>query len=123
MLLVLGFPPRSDRLARFRFAEWRLWKVRPQSPCLIIDLCDGLKLLQPRQRPWLKNLDEFYLVKLHAKSGNRKSRRRTTAMKKHNHSSDDRPIQSRGKYSRHSRGQALTNFASDRHTGATCLKP
>src|SRR6266550_494001 len=25
--------------------------------------------------------------------------------------------------SRHSRGQALTNFASDRHTGATCLKP
>ena len=49
--------------------------------------------------------------------------RRTTAMKKHNHSSDDRPIQYRGKYSRHSRGQALTNFASDRHTGATCLKP
>jgi hypothetical protein len=37
--------------------------------------------------------------------------RRTTAMKKHNHSSDDRPIQYRGKYSRHSRGQALTNFA------------
>src|SRR3981189_1859142 len=49
--------------------------------------------------------------------------RRTTAMKKHNHSSDDRPIQYRGKYSRHSRGQALTNFASDRHTGATCRKP
>jgi hypothetical protein len=49
--------------------------------------------------------------------------RRTTAMKKHNHSSDDRPIQYRGKYSRHSRGQALTNIASDRHTGATCLKP
>jgi hypothetical protein len=49
--------------------------------------------------------------------------RRRTAMKKHNHSSDDRPIQYRGKYSRHSRGQALTNFASDRHTGATCLKP
>ena len=49
--------------------------------------------------------------------------RRTTAMKKHNHSSDDRPIQYRGKYSRHSRGRALTNFASDRHTGATCLKP
>jgi len=49
--------------------------------------------------------------------------RRTTAMKKHNHSSDDRPIQYRGKYSRHSRGQALTNFASGRHTGATCLKP
>ena len=44
-------------------------------------------------------------------------------MKKHNHSSDDRLIQYRGKYSRHSRGQALTNFASDRHTGATCLKP
>src|SRR5260221_12453810 len=48
---------------------------------------------------------------------------RTTAMKKHNHSSDDRPVQYLGKYSRHSRGQALTNFASDRHTGATCLKP
>jgi hypothetical protein len=47
----------------------------------------------------------------------------TTAMKKHNHSSDDRLIQYRGKYSRHSRGQALTKFASDRHTGATCLKP
>src|SRR6266446_2164534 len=29
--------------------------------------------------------------------------RRTTAMKKHNHSSDDRPIQYRGTYSRHSR--------------------
>src|ERR1700693_895153 len=49
--------------------------------------------------------------------------RRTTAMKKHNHSSDDRPIQYRGKYSRHSRGQALTKFVSDRNTGATCLKP
>src|SRR3981189_1373150 len=49
--------------------------------------------------------------------------RRTTAMKKHNHSSDDRPIQYRGKHSRHSRGHALTNFASDRNTGATCLKP
>jgi hypothetical protein len=47
----------------------------------------------------------------------------TTEMKKHNHSSDDRPIQYRGKYSRHSRGQALTEFASDRNTGATCLKP
>jgi hypothetical protein len=44
-------------------------------------------------------------------------------MKKHNHSSDDRPIQYRGKHSRHSRGHALTNFASDRNTGATCLKP
>jgi hypothetical protein len=55
--------------------------------------------------------------------GSRSDPRRTTAMKKHNHSSDDRPIQYRGKYSRHSRGQALTNFASDRHTGATCLKP
>jgi hypothetical protein len=33
-------------------------------------------------------------------------------MKKHNHSSDDRLIQYRGKYTRHSRGQALTNFAS-----------
>jgi hypothetical protein len=32
----------------------------------------------------------------------------TTAMKKHNHSSDDLLIQYRGKYSRHSRGQALT---------------
>jgi hypothetical protein len=32
----------------------------------------------------------------------------TTAMKQHNHSSDDRLIQYRGKYSRHSRGQALT---------------
>src|SRR5216684_3725297 len=47
----------------------------------------------------------------------------TTAMKKHNHSSDDRLIQYRGEYPRHSRGQALTNFASDRHTGAKCLKP
>jgi hypothetical protein len=51
------------------------------------------------------------------------SPRRTTAMKKHNHSSDDRPIQYRGKYLRHSRGQALTEFASDRNTGASCLKP
>ena len=32
----------------------------------------------------------------------------TSAMEKHNHSSDDRLIQYRGKYSRHSRGQALT---------------
>jgi hypothetical protein len=48
--------------------------------------------------------------------------RRTTAMKQHNHSSDDRPIQYHGKVSRHSRGQALTEFASDRNTGATCLK-
>ncbi|MDB5606989.1 MAG: hypothetical protein JWP25_3889 [Bradyrhizobium sp.] len=53
----------------------------------------------------------------------RRNERRTSAMKKHNHSSDDRPIQYHGKYSRHSRGQSLTNFASDRHTGATCLKP
>jgi hypothetical protein len=30
----------------------------------------------------------------------------TPAMKKHNHSSGDRPIQYDGKYSRHSRGQA-----------------
>jgi hypothetical protein len=36
-------------------------------------------------------------------------------MKKHNHSSDDRLIQYRGKHSRQSRGQALTNFPSDRH--------
>jgi hypothetical protein len=43
-------------------------------------------------------------------------------MKKHNHSSDDHPIQYRGKVSRHSRDQALTKFASDRNTGATCLK-
>jgi hypothetical protein len=42
-------------------------------------------------------------------------------MKKHNPSSDGRPIQYRGKYSQHSHGQALTNFASDRNTGATCL--
>src|SRR6266481_4512779 len=49
--------------------------------------------------------------------------RRTTAMEEHNHSSDDRLIQYRGKYSRHSRGQALTEFASERNTGATCLKP
>jgi hypothetical protein len=35
--------------------------------------------------------------------------RRAMAMKQHNHSSDDRLIQYRGKYSRHSRGQALTN--------------
>src|SRR6476660_6860400 len=47
----------------------------------------------------------------------------TTAVKKHNHSTDDTLIQYRGKYSRHGRGQALTNFASDRNTGATCLKP
>src|ERR1700737_2082582 len=47
----------------------------------------------------------------------------TAAMKKHNHSSDDRPIQYRGKYSRHSRDQALTEFVSDHSTGATCLKP
>src|SRR5579859_3006593 len=53
----------------------------------------------------------------------RRNERCTSAMKKHNHSSDDSPIQYRGKYWRHSRGQALTNFASDRHTGATCLKP
>jgi hypothetical protein len=46
----------------------------------------------------------------------------TTAMKKHNHSSDDHLIQYRGEYPRHSRGQALTDFASDRHTGAKCLK-
>src|ERR1700722_14691409 len=49
--------------------------------------------------------------------------RRTTAMKKHNHSSDDPPIQYRGKYSRHSPGQALTKSASDHNTGAKCLKP
>src|SRR6267154_3352314 len=53
----------------------------------------------------------------------RRSERSVSAMKKHNHSSDDRPIQYRGKYSRHSRGQALTEFASERNTGATCLKP
>jgi hypothetical protein len=47
----------------------------------------------------------------------------TTAMKKHNHSSDDRLIQYRGKHSRHSRDQALTEFVSDHSTGATCLKP
>jgi hypothetical protein len=47
----------------------------------------------------------------------------TAAMKKHNHSSDDRPIQYRGKYSRHSHDQALTEFVSDHSTGATCLKP
>jgi hypothetical protein len=40
--------------------------------------------------------------------------RRTTAMKEHNHSSDDRLIQYHGNYSRHGRGQALTKFASDR---------
>jgi len=49
--------------------------------------------------------------------------RSVTAKKKHDHSSGDRLIQYRGKYSRHSRGQALTNFASDRRTGATCPKP
>jgi hypothetical protein len=38
-------------------------------------------------------------------------------MEKHNHSSDDRLVQYGGKYSRHSRGQSLTNIASDRHTG------
>jgi hypothetical protein len=43
--------------------------------------------------------------------------------KQHNHSSDDRPIQYRGRYSRHIRGQALTKLASDRNKGATCLKP
>jgi hypothetical protein len=43
-------------------------------------------------------------------------------MKKHNHSSDDRLIQYQGKVSLHSRGQALTEFASDHDTGATCLK-
>jgi hypothetical protein len=49
--------------------------------CLTIDLCDGPKFAQPRQRRWPKNLDEFHFVKLHAKGGNRKSRCRTTAMK------------------------------------------
>jgi hypothetical protein len=49
--------------------------------------------------------------------------RRTTAKKKHNHSSDDRLIQYRGEVSRHCLGQALTNFASGRRTGVTCLKP
>jgi hypothetical protein len=49
--------------------------------------------------------------------------RRTTAKKKHNHASDDRLIQYRGGYSRHCPGQALTNLASDRRTGVTCLKP
>jgi hypothetical protein len=34
--------------------------------------------------------------------------RRTPAMKQHNHSSDDHPIQYRGKVSRHIRGQART---------------
>jgi len=38
-------------------------------------------------------------------------------MKKHDNSGDDCPIQYRGKSSRHSRGQALTEFASDRRTG------
>jgi hypothetical protein len=36
--------------------------------------------------------------------------RRATAMKKHNHSSDDRLVQYRGKYSRHSGDQSLTNM-------------
>lgn len=49
--------------------------------------------------------------------------RRTTASEKHNHSSGDRLIQYRGRYSRHIRGQALTEFVSDRNTGAACLKP
>jgi hypothetical protein len=49
--------------------------------------------------------------------------RRATVMKKHNHSSDDRLIQYRGKYSRHSGDQSLTNIASDRNKGAACLKP
>jgi hypothetical protein len=53
----------------------------------------------------------------------RAERGRTTAMKQHNRPSDDRPIQYRGRHSRQSRGQALTNHALDRHTGATCLKP
>jgi hypothetical protein len=37
--------------------------------------------------------------------------RRTPAMKQHNHSSDDHPIQYRGKVSRHIRDQARTKFA------------
>jgi hypothetical protein len=41
---------------------------------------------------------------------------------KHTHSSADTIIQYHGRHSRHSRDQALTNIASDRHTGATCLK-
>jgi len=47
----------------------------------------------------------------------------TTAAKKHNRSTADTLLQYRGKSSRHSRGQALTEFASDRNIGATCLKP
>jgi hypothetical protein len=37
--------------------------------------------------------------------------RRAAAMKKHNRSSGDHPIQYRGRHSRHSRGEALIKFA------------
>jgi hypothetical protein len=49
--------------------------------CLTIDLYGGPKFVQPRQRLWPNSPDKFYLVKLHAKRGNRKRRPRTTAMK------------------------------------------
>jgi hypothetical protein len=42
---------------------------------------------------------------------------------RHNHSSDDSLIQYGGQYSRHSRGRALTEFASGSHEVARCLKP
>jgi hypothetical protein len=44
-------------------------------------------------------------------------------IKKHDHSNDDHLIQYRRKHLRHHRSQVLTNFASDRHTAAPCLKP
>ena len=73
-------------------------------------------------RCWRSNLRKSYTCSVRGKP-RRATPVSTTPVRKHNHSSDDTLIQYRGKYSRHSRGQALTNFASDRHTGATCLKP
>ncbi len=46
----------------------------------------------------------------------------TAVVKKHNHSTDDTSVQYGRKYSRHCGHHALTEFASDSRTGATCLK-
>jgi 7-keto-8-aminopelargonate synthetase-like enzyme len=49
--------------------------------------------------------------------------RRTTALKKHNHTSEARHVQYRGDHLWHNHGRTLTNFASARRAGAICLMP
>jgi hypothetical protein len=120
----------TNNLKDFDFAALAALGVTVRSPDdFLTDLFDANPaLVDAVTREAADNLtqstpswDECLVV--HAQFTDSCADQRAMAMKKHNHSSDDRLIQYRGKYSRHSRGQALTEFASDRNTGATCLKP